>query len=91
MQAKAKFDECMETHTTWEGFMEALGRGHMILAPWCEEPAVEEEIRKRSTTPDAMGAKSLCIPFDQPALPEGAVCFVSGKPAKSWGLFGRSY
>jgi prolyl-tRNA synthetase len=38
-----------------------------------------------------MGAKSLCIPFEQPEMPEGALCFASGKPAKNWGLFGRSY
>lgn len=36
-------------------------------------------------------AKSLCIPFEQPALPEGAKCFACGKPATCWTLFGRSY
>jgi hypothetical protein len=40
---------------------------------------------------DAMGAKTLCIPFDQPDLPEGTKCFASGKPAKNWALWGRSY
>lgn len=38
-----------------------------------------------------MGAKTLCIPFDQPDLPEGTKCFASGKPAKNWALWGRSY
>lgn len=90
-QAKQEFDGSLERCTTWEDAMAALGRGHMVLAPWCEEVEVEEGIRKRSTTADAMGAKSLCIPFEQPELPAGATCFASGKPAKSWGLFGRSY
>eukprot|EP00727_Mastigamoeba_balamuthi_P011754 m51a1_g7200 putative prolyl-trna synthetase (557) ;mRNA; f:196419-198600 len=36
-------------------------------------------------------AKTLCTPFEQPALPEGAKCFACGKPAVAWTLFGRSY
>jgi prolyl-tRNA synthetase len=36
-------------------------------------------------------AKTLCIPFNQPPLPEGTVCFATGKPAVSWALWGRSY
>lgn len=34
--------------------------------------------------------KSLCIPLEQRPL-NGAKCFFTGKPAKSWTLFGRSY
>lgn len=63
----------------------------MVLAPWADEEAVEEDVKKRSATADAMGAKTLCLPFEQPPLPEGAVCFASGKPAKNWALWGRSY
>ena len=44
---------------------------------------------ERCATPVA--AKTLCIPFDQPPLPEGTPCFASGKPAKCWVLWGRSY
>jgi len=90
-RARGDFEAARETCTTWEEFTAALDRNHMVLAPWCEEVEVEESIKKRSASKDAMGAKSLCIPFDQPPLPQGAVCFASGKPAKSWGLFGRSY
>lgn len=36
-------------------------------------------------------AKSLCIPFDQPDLPEGTVCVGCGSKAINWTLFGRSY
>lgn len=48
-------------------------------------------MRKRSATADAMGAKTLCIPLEQPDLSPGTKCFVSGKPAKNWALWGRSY
>jgi len=89
--AQARFDACLERATTWDAFAAALERKHMVLAPWADEEAVEEDIKKRSATADAMGAKSLCIPFEQPELPEGTVCFASGKPAKNWCLFGRSY
>ena len=36
-------------------------------------------------------AKSLCIPFEQPELPEGLLCIGCKQPAKNWTLFGRSY
>ncbi|WIA22172.1 hypothetical protein OEZ86_008613 [Tetradesmus obliquus] len=90
-KAKARYDACVETVTTWEAFMAALNNKHMALAPWADEEEVEEDVKKRSATADAMGAKTLCIPFEQPPLPEGAVCFASGKPAKNWALWGRSY
>lgn len=56
-----------------------------------DEEEIEDEVRKRSATADAMGAKTLCIPLEQPDLPPGTKCFVSGKPAKKWALWGRSY
>jgi len=90
-RAKEAFDACIERVTNWNDFMAALERKHMVLAPWADEEEVEEDVKKRSATKDAMGAKTLCIPFDQPELPEDAVCFSSGKPAKNWALWGRSY
>ena len=89
--AKSRFDACVERATTWEDFMAALDRKHMVLAPWADEEAVEEDVKKRSSGSGAMGAKTLCIPLEQPELPEGTVCFASGKPAKNWALWGRSY
>ena len=88
---RAELEECIERATTWDGFTAALGRRHAVLAPWADEKEIEEDVRKRSATADAMGAKTLCIPLDQPPLPEGTVCFASGKPAKNWALWGRSY
>lgn len=42
-------------------------------------------------TATSVAAKTLCKPFDQPPLPEGTLCFVSGLPATTWVLWGRSY
>jgi prolyl-tRNA synthetase len=44
-----------------------------------------------ATTATSVAAKTLCKPFEHPPLPEGTKCFVSGLPAKTWVLWGRSY
>lgn len=90
-RARKEFDESIEKATTWDEFTAALERDHMCLTPWADEEAIEEEVKKKSATADAMGAKTLCKPLDQPDLPEGTKCFFSGKPAKNWVLWGRSY
>ena len=37
-------------------------------------------------------AKTLCIPFDQPELAEGTLCFTGNKAlAKTWAYWGRTY
>lgn len=46
---------------------------------------------EEATTAISVAAKTLCKPFDQPELPEGTLCFVSGLPATTWVLWGRSY
>ncbi|KXZ56462.1 hypothetical protein GPECTOR_1g413 [Gonium pectorale] len=89
--AKARTSNCTEVCHSWEQFMTALNNKHMALTPWADEEEIEEEVKKKSTTPDAMGAKTLCLPFEAPELPEGTKCFYSGKPAKNWALWGRSY
>lgn len=33
-RSSAEFEECKETATTWDDFMAALDRKHMVLAPW---------------------------------------------------------
>lgn len=90
-RARAAFDGCIEVAYTWDDFMAALERKHMVLAPWCDEEAAEDEVKKRSATKDAMGAKTLCLPLEQPELKPGTPCFVTGKPAKNFALWGRSY
>lgn len=94
-KAKAKMEDCIEVARTWEEFMEVLNRRHMVLAPWCNETEVEEKVKKDSAVGDQMGAKTLCMPFkDDPMVPpleDDTLCFVTGKPAVNWTLWGRSY
>eukprot|EP00899_Mesostigma_viride_P014660 jgi/Mesvir1/23195/Mv22659-RA.1 len=93
-KARAYRDEnCMATITEWKDFIPALDAKKMVLAPWCDEVDVEEDVKKRSAieSPTGGAAKTLCMPFEQPPLPEGTTCFASGKPAKKWALWGRSY
>jgi prolyl-tRNA synthetase len=33
-RASKEFEDCKERTTTWDGFMAALDRKHMVLAPW---------------------------------------------------------
>ena len=93
--------------STWPEFATALGRGNLVLAPWCEETACEEEIKKKSGDADtdletlneqgekveklSGAAKSLCIPFEQPVDVAASVCIICQKQAKKFALFGRSY
>ncbi|KAJ3674855.1 hypothetical protein LUZ60_005471 [Juncus effusus] len=88
--AKEKRDACIKVVSTWDEFVSALNDKKMILAPWCDEEEVEKDVKAR--TKGEMGAcKTLCSPFEQPRLPEGTLCFASGKPAKKWTYWGRSY
>lgn len=88
--AKEKRDACIKVVYTWEEFMTALNDKKLILAPWCDEEEVEKDVKTR-TKGELGAAKTLCSPFDQPSLPEGTLCFASGKAAKKWTYWGRSY
>ncbi|KAL6609428.1 hypothetical protein ACP70R_039397 [Stipagrostis hirtigluma subsp. patula] len=88
--AKEKIDACTEVIKTWNEFIAALNDKKLILAPWCDEQEVEKDVKAR-TKGELGAAKTLCTPFEQPELPEGTLCFASGKPAKKWSFWGRSY
>ncbi|XP_072930120.1 bifunctional glutamate/proline--tRNA ligase [Epargyreus clarus] len=106
MLAKAikERDERVSQVNKWEQFTEALERKHILLAPFCGETPCEDNIKNDSARTDddsttdvkapAMGAKSLCIPFEQPrALTPEDRCIhpaCKNKP-KFITLFGRSY
>jgi len=98
MLDKAKTVTSMVPIKEWDDFMPTLNNKNIVLAPWCEEPSCEDEIKQRSSELSKTGqsqlsgsVKSLCIPFNQPKLDYGTQCFYCKKPAKSWCLFGRSY
>nr|XP_043610282.1 proline--tRNA ligase, cytoplasmic-like isoform X2 [Erigeron canadensis] len=88
--AKDKRDACVQVIKTWDEFIEALGQKKLILAPWCDEEEVEKHV-KAKTKEESGACKTLCSPIDQPEMPEGTLCFASGKPAKKWTYWGRSY
>eukprot|EP00252_Welwitschia_mirabilis_P009001 TRINITY_DN2126_c0_g1_i2.p1 TRINITY_DN2126_c0_g1~~TRINITY_DN2126_c0_g1_i2.p1 ORF type:complete len:556 (-),score=134.52 TRINITY_DN2126_c0_g1_i2:88-1755(-) len=89
-RAKTQRDSCIVKALNWDDFMSALNDKKMVLAPWCDEEDIEEEV-KAKTKGEMGAAKTLCMPFDQPEILEGMKCFASGKPAKLWALWGRSY
>eukprot|EP00243_Klebsormidium_subtile_P004078 TRINITY_DN17852_c0_g1_i1.p1 TRINITY_DN17852_c0_g1~~TRINITY_DN17852_c0_g1_i1.p1 ORF type:complete len:553 (-),score=225.92 TRINITY_DN17852_c0_g1_i1:234-1892(-) len=95
-KARAELTASIKTITKWDDFIPALNEKKIVLAPWCDEMAVEDDVKKRSAAGEGGAAKTLCMPFDQPGfklpeLAEGTLCFASGKPAKKWALWGRSY
>jgi len=92
--------------TEWDKFVPALNDRNVVLIPHCLTEKCEDEIKEMSARKEvgdvpqdekapSMGAKSLCIPFDQP---EGIVkgetkcCNPNCKNvAEKWCMFGRSY
>ena len=89
--AKRKLEECIQKVETWDEFKEALRLKKLVLAPWCDEVEVENDVKENTKGENEAGAKTLCTPFDQPELREDTLCFASGKPAKKWTYWGRSY
>ncbi|CAJ0944138.1 unnamed protein product, partial [Mesorhabditis belari] len=89
----------MKVTTDFEEFKRLLDDKFVLLSPFCGEPACEEEIKKHSTRDDGdagtalMGAKTLCIPLEQPkeALPEKCINPGCAHKSKAFALFGRSY
>lgn len=102
-KAKKGRDEKIVTVLNWEGFVPALEKQCLVMTPFCDLTEWEDIVKKRSreealhggteaaTTATSQAAKTLCKPFDQPPLPEGTLCFISGLPATTWVLWGRSY
>jgi len=99
VNATAKRDGLLSQVTTWAEFLPALDKGHMVMVPFCGDEDAEEWIKENSAIEDEItgqsaGAKSLCIPFNQPSdISDGSVACITGqgRKAKFWTLFGRSY
>jgi len=102
-KAKDSFDTHKVVVEEWKDFVPALNAKNVILAPWCGVMECEEDIKDASAKKDdgedeevdekapSMGAKSLCIPFEQPTLKPGQKCVRCGQKAINYTLFGRSY
>ncbi|QSL64261.1 hypothetical protein MERGE_000417 [Pneumocystis wakefieldiae] len=104
-KAKRMYDENIEIVYKWDDFVLLLNKKKVLLAPWCKVSTCEEEIRKKSSNESnieseeesllTMGAKSLCIPLEQPSgehlLKEGITrCIACDNFAKIFALFGHA-
>ncbi|KAI9773988.1 MAG: hypothetical protein M1839_001939 [Geoglossum umbratile] len=102
-KAEKSFRSHIKKVTDWNEFVPALNDKNVVLIPHCLTEECEDEIKERSARKDAgeetsedarapsMGAKSLCIPFDQPeGIVEGKTkCTNCDRFAESWCLFGQ--
>jgi prolyl-tRNA synthetase len=84
--------ECTKEVDNWKDFMDALSNRFICMAAWCDRKDCEDEVGDRSKEESlaAMAekneeealltgaAKTLCIPFEQNPVKEGAKCFACG-------------
>lgn len=102
MLTRARADQVSHTVkvTSWNDFKGYLEKGNILLAPFCCEEECEDAIKKDSAREEdaepgapSMGAKSLCIPFEQPGEVSGLSCIHPSCKARplNFTLFGRSY
>lgn len=100
-KANKDMTDHLKVTKSWNDFTKFLDEKNIIMSPFCGEIPCEEVIKAESAREDnsepgapAMGAKSLCIPFKQPAeLVASDKCIhpsCNNKP-KFYCLFGRSY
>ena len=102
-RARKAFDEHRVLVEDWKDFVPTLNAKNVIVAPWCGVPECEDDIKDASAKKDdgeeeeederapSMGAKSLCIPDEQPQLKENQKCVRCDKKAVTFCMFGRSY
>ena len=101
-KADAEYRSRRKVCTEWDEFTKILNDKCHVVIPWCEVEACEDAIKARSARANvegeaqderapSMGAKSLCIPFDQAQFPDikGKKCPQCGVDAKRWTMFGR--
>ncbi|KAK9303850.1 hypothetical protein QLX08_004581 [Tetragonisca angustula] len=103
-KARKDLNEHIKRTDSWNEFCFYLNEKNMLLSPFCGESSCEDKIKCDSAREDAgeelgtlsMGAKTLCIPFEQPlsSVPfDKQTCIhpdCQNKP-KFYTLFGCSY
>lgn len=101
-RAQKDLQDHLKVSKNWEEFLQLLEMKNIIMSPFCGETPCEDNIKADSAREDAeaepgspsMGAKSLCIPFEQPANIGGNEKCIHpscNRLAKYYCLFGRSY
>lgn len=100
-KAKKLMDESIVPASSWTEFTSAVDAKKMILSPFCGAPSCEDAIKDATrkeggegSSGTLMGAKSLCIPLQQPRNIEPSDKCIrpqcNAKP-QFFTLFGRSY
>ncbi|KAH8696658.1 hypothetical protein BGW36DRAFT_398144 [Talaromyces proteolyticus] len=106
-RADAQFREHRKQLTQWDDFVPLLNEKNVLLIPHCLTEECEDQIKdlsarkaeENSDVPQdarapSMGAKSLCIPFDQPEGIEAGVTKCLNphceRFAEKWCMFGRT-
>ncbi|OCK99481.1 prolyl-tRNA synthetase [Cenococcum geophilum 1.58] len=90
--------------TDWSDMVPRLNEKNVLLIPHCLDGDCADAVKKETadmckTTAEidirapSMGAKALCIPFEQKELPPGTKCLrpSCARDAQKWVQFGRSY
>ena len=109
-KAEVEFREHRKQITKWDDFVPSLNAKNVCVIPFCLKEKCEDVIKEQSKgradsaseevaedkRAPSMGAKSLCIPFDQEqygAIAQGTTCLAPGcsDAAEKWVMFGRSY
>lgn len=105
-KANGEYTEHRKVITEWKDFVPSLNSKNVCLIPHCTTEACEDQIKDQSkgnvegqevdVRAPSMGAKSLCIPFEQSfeGLTHGTTKCVNpkcDKLAEKWVMFGRSY
>lgn len=106
-RADEKYKSHTKKITNWDDFVPALDAKNVCLIPFCLTEKCEDEIKDMSAKKvededvpqdakaPSMGAKSLCIPFEQPeGIVEGETKCTNPNcqnKAEKWCLFGREF
>ncbi|KAH8812630.1 prolyl-tRNA synthetase-like protein [Xylogone sp. PMI_703] len=102
-KAKKSYHEHIKYNSDWSKTVSLLNEKNVLRMPHCGDGDCAEAVKKETAKlskvevvderAPSMGAKALCVPFDQAELPQGTLCIrpECGKPAINWTQFGRSY
>ena len=100
-KARQQMTDHTKVVTQFDDFLKHLEKKCLLQAPFCGDKCCEEEIKEMSKRDEnlepgapSMGAKSLCIPFNQPAqIKSSDKCIKPNcdKKPQFYTMFGRSY
>ena len=102
-RSRKMYHEHIKYTSKWDEVVPLLNDKNVIRMPHCGEGDCAELVKKETAElcktekiderAPSMGAKALCVPFDQKELPEGTLCTRAhcGKKAINYTQFGRSY